>query len=210
MLETVQERFELLSKREKLMVFITLIAILWAILGQFILEPTLNRKKQFKQQLLSVQSQASASELAAMEMEALRKKDPNLNNRTQLKAIKSQLSELKQQINQGEKKIVSPQQMATVLRDMLNNHHRLKLVNLETLSAKPIVEAEQNQSIFRHGLAITLSGRYFDVHHYLEALESLPWRFYWDSIDYQVKEYPTAEVTLHVYTLSFQEDWLGI
>jgi MSHA biogenesis protein MshJ len=93
---------------------------------------------------------------------------------------------------------------------MLDKHHRLKLVNLETLSTKPIAKVEHNQSIFRHGLAMTLSGRYFDVYHYLEALESLPWRFYWDSIDYQVKEYPTAEVTLHIYTLSFQEDWLGI
>jgi MSHA biogenesis protein MshJ len=210
MLETVQERFELLSKREKLMVFLTLIAVFWVLLGHLILEPSLSKKTKLKQQLFSAQSQASASKLAAIQTEALRKKDPNLNNRRQLKAIKNQLRELKQQINHGEKKIVSPQQMATVLRDMLDKHHRLKLVNLETLSTKPIAKVEHNQSIFRHGLAMTLSGRYFDVYHYLEALESLPWRFYWDSIDYQVKEYPTAEVTLHIYTLSFQEDWLGI
>jgi MSHA biogenesis protein MshJ len=192
------------------MVFLTLITVIWVMLGHLILEPSLSKKTQLKQQLFSAQSQASVSKLAAIQMEALRKKDPNLNNRKQLKAIKTQLRELKQQINHGEKKIVSPQQMATVLRDMLNKHHRLKLVNLETLSTKPIAKVEHNQSIFRHGLAMTLSGRYFDVYHYLEALESLPWRFYWDSIDYQVKEYPTAEVTLHIYTLSFQEDWLGI
>ncbi len=210
MIETIQERFISLSKREKLMVFLTLISVFWAILAKLILEPALEQKKQLNQQLLSMQSQASASELAAVQLETIRKKDPNLENRQQLQTVKSQLSELKQQINQGEKKIVSPQQMATVLRDMLDNHHRLKLVNLETLSTKPAIEAEQDPSIFRHGLAMTLSGQYFDVFHYLEVLESLPWRFYWDNIDYQVKEYPVAEVTLHVYTLSFQEDWLGI
>ena len=210
MIETIQERFGSLSKREKLMVFLTLAAVFWAVLTKLFLEPTLQQKKQLNQQLLSMQSQSSASELAALQLEAIRKKDPNLENRHQLTAIKSQLSKLKQQINQGEKKFVSPETMTTVLRDMLNKHQRLKFVSLETLPAKPLTETEQNPSIFRHGLAITFTGQYFDVFHYLEALESLPWQFYWHNIDYQVKEYPVAEVTLQLYTLSFQEDWLGI
>lgn len=210
MIETIQERFGLLSKREKLMVFLTLAAVSWAILAKLFLDPTLQQKKLLNTQLLSMQSQASASELAALQLEAIRKKDPNHENRQQLKSIKGQLSILKRQINQGEKKFVSPQAMTTVLRDMLNKHQRLKFVSLETLPKKPLTEAEQNHSIFRHGLAVTFSGQYLDVFHYLEALESLPWQFYWDNIDYQVKEYPVAEVTLQLYTLSFQEDWLGI
>lgn len=210
MIETIQERFGSLSKREKLMVFLTLAAIFWAVLTKLFLEPRLQQKKQLNQQLLSMQSQASASELAAFQLEAERKKDPNLENRQQLNTLKGQLRKLKLQINRGEKKFVSPETMTTLLRDMLNKHHRLKLVNLETLPTKPLTETEQNHSIFRHGLAVTFTGKYFDVYHYLEALESLPWQFYWDNIDYQVKEYPVAEVTLHIYTLSFQEDWLGI
>jgi MSHA biogenesis protein MshJ len=210
MIETIQERFGSLSKREKLMVFLTLTAVFWAVLAKLFLEPTLQQKKQLTQQLLSMQSQASASELAALQLEVERKKDPNLENRQQLNTLKGQLSKLKLQINRGEKKFVSPETMTTLLRDMLNKHHRLKLVNLETLPTKPLTETEQNHSIFRHGLAVTFTGQYFDVYHYLEALESLPWQFYWDNIDYQVKEYPVAEVTLQLYTLSFQEDWLGI
>lgn len=210
MIETIQERFGSLAKREKLMVFLTLVTVSWAILTKLFLEPVLEQKKQLNQQLVSLQSQASSSELAALQLEAVRKKDPNLENRQQLKAIKNQLSALKGQINQGEKKFVSPQAMTMVLRDMLNKHQRLKLVSLESLPAKPLTDEEQKHSVFRHGLAITFSGQYFDIYHYLEALESLSWRFYWDTIDYQVKEYPVAEVTLHVYTLSFQEDWLGI
>jgi hypothetical protein len=33
---------------------------------------------------------------------------------------------------------------------------------------------------------------------------------FWDSIDYQVKNYPLAETTIRAYTLSFEESWLGV
>ena len=49
-----------------------------------------------------------------------------------------------------------------------------------------------------------------DTVNYLKSLESLPWRFSWDSVDYQVKQYPVAETTLRLYTLSFEENWLGL
>ena len=208
MMATIQERFELLSKREKQMVWVTLIAVIFGVADKLFISPALAKKEQLEKEIVNLQAQTLASENEAIQLEALRKQDPNSNNRKQLNALKSQLNSLKQQLNSGDKKFVAANLMASVLRDMLNKHHQLSLVNLETLPVKPITES--TQSVFQHGLTITFSGQYFDIHRYLKAIESLPWRFYWDRIDYQVKEYPLAEVTLQVYTLSFQEDWLGI
>jgi MSHA biogenesis protein MshJ len=57
---------------------------------------------------------------------------------------------------------------------------------------------------------LTLQGDYFSTLNYLKALENLPWRIHWDSIDYNVKAYPQAETRIQVYTLSFEQDWLGV
>ena len=45
---------------------------------------------------------------------------------------------------------------------------------------------------------------------YLQALEALPWRFFWDSVDYQVIAYPQSTVRLKLHTLSLSEDWIGV
>jgi MSHA biogenesis protein MshJ len=45
---------------------------------------------------------------------------------------------------------------------------------------------------------------------YLSVLESLPWHFIWDNIEYHVTDYPQAEITIRIYTLSFEEKWLDV
>jgi MSHA biogenesis protein MshJ len=59
-------------------------------------------------------------------------------------------------------------------------------------------------------MVITLQGDYFSTLNYLKSLETLPWRIHWDSIAYRVTEYPLAETRIQVYTLSFDEDLLGV
>ena len=47
---------------------------------------------------------------------------------------------------------------------------------------------EQNMSVsninlYRHGIKITLSGRYFELRDYLLQLEQLSWKFFWQEFD---------------------------
>jgi len=111
-----------------------------------------------------------------------------------------------------DKSLVPPQLMAIALSDILNRNNQLSLIKLDTLPATALTESKQSQpnTIYKHGLSITFSGSYLDTLNYLKALESLPWHFIWESIDYQVIDYPTAETTIRVYTLSFKESWLGV
>jgi MSHA biogenesis protein MshJ len=64
--------------------------------------------------------------------------------------------------------------------------------------------------VFKHGVVLHLRGDYFRLHALLKSLESLSWKFYWESLDYQVKEYPHAEIELRVFTLSSEEGLLGV
>ena len=61
--------------------------------------------------------------------------------------------------------------------------------------------ALQVSDIGRYELRLELEGSYLGTLRYLRALEALPWKFFWESVDYEVIEYPLARVTLQIYTL---------
>jgi MSHA biogenesis protein MshJ len=210
MSQQIIERFDALTQREKIIVGITLLATIWGCLDAFFIAPTEKKRQHLEQQLSSTQLQLNAVQSAVQQLKKGHLVDPNQQNREKLDAIKNAIANLREQINIGEKKFVTPQLMTTALRDVLK-HHQLKLLKLETLPVTNLLNTEQQYSwVFRHGLTMTFSGSYFATLQYLQSLESLPWRFYWDNISYQVKEYPLAEVTIQVYTLSFHEEWLGV
>lgn len=64
--------------------------------------------------------------------------------------------------------------------------------------------------VYRHQVDVTVTGRYFDVLAYLNTLESMPWRFYWQHLTYSVTDFPAASVTIQVYTLSADRGLMGV
>lgn len=62
--------------------------------------------------------------------------------------------------------------------------------------------------LYRHGLRITMAGAFFDIQAYLDSIEQLPKKFYWEVFDYQMQEYPTAEVVMEIYTLSINKEFI--
>src|SRR5690606_23336916 len=63
--------------------------------------------------------------------------------------------------------------------------------------------------LFRHGLRLQLKATYDGLVEYQQRLDSLPWRVYWQTLDYQVQQYPHADVLLELYTFSLNEEVLG-
>ena len=70
--------------------------------------------------------------------------------------------------------------------------------------------AQNASNLYRHGVAITIEGRYFDIQQFLQNVEQLGWRFYWKKFHYTVSDYPTASVELELYTLSTSKAFLGV
>lgn len=64
--------------------------------------------------------------------------------------------------------------------------------------------------LYRHGVTLVFEGDYMATLQFLQALEQKPWRFFWQQLQYDVEKYPTARVTLTLYTLSPERAWLGV
>ncbi len=188
------------------------LAGLWFGWDSLLYQPSQKKQQTFQQELNNLKLQISDQQIAAIRLEHSPHTDPNQNNQNQLAALKAEYNRLQKLMMNGDKSFVPPHLMAVALSDILNQNKQLTLTKLDTLPVTTLLKSKQTQlnPIYKHGLAITFSGTYLDTLNYLKALEALPWHFIWESIDYRVKDYPTAETTITAYTLSFKENWLGI
>lgn len=112
-------------------------------------------------------------------------------------------------------RVISPQQMVTVLREMLEDAPGLSLMALQNHGSEPLITEPKNESenvprVFRHRIELVVRGDYFAVQKYLQRLEGLDWQFQWDSLALETLDYPKAEATLSISTLSLAEDWVGV
>jgi len=211
MLNKIQERFQSLTLRERVIVVATLLASLWGSWDHFFYQPIALKQNTLKQQLTNLKTQITSQQQTAILLENSSNIDPNIATQNKLTELKAQYSHLQEQVMLGNKKFVPPSLMAKALSDMLKQNQQLTLIKLDTLPTTTLLAAkQQHHPIYKHGLAITFTGNYTDTVNYLKTLEELPWAIVWDSIDYQVKDYPLAEITIHVVTLSFEEGWLGV
>ncbi len=212
MLNNLQEKFEALTKREKIIVAAAILIGLWFGWDNIFYQPNQKKQQALQKELSSLHQQITDQQLVAIKLENSPHTDPNLNNQNKLVELKTEYNRLQELIMQGDKNFVPPHLMVVALSDILNRNNQLTLIKLDTLPVTALLESTQPQlhPIYKHGLVITFSGSYLDTLNYLKALESLPWHFIWESIDYQVKNYPTAETTIKAYTLSFKESWLGV
>jgi MSHA biogenesis protein MshJ len=212
MFNNLQDKFEALTQREKFFVILAVLVGLWVGWDNFFYQPTQKKRMARQLELSSLKQQITDQQLIAIKLENSSHTDPNLNFQHKLLGLKTEYNRLHGLMMQDEKNFVPPHLMAVALSDILNRNNQLTLIKLDTLPITTLLKSKQPQlnPIYKHGLTITFSGSYLDTFNYLKALESMPWHFIWESIDYQVKDYPIAETTLRVHTLSFKESWLGV
>lgn len=205
-------KFEALSLREKWLMVCALLIVLWGGWDRFFYSSLKKQQTQLQQQLTIAETELAAQQQLAIQLQARSLDNPNLTRQKQLESLKKQYQQLQEKIQRLDKKFVSPELMANVLSDLLKQDKQLNLLKLDTLPVTTLLGASKQSQhpIYKHGLVLQFSGSYIATLKYLKSLETMSWNFIWDSIDYQVKNYPQAEITLRVYTLSREKDWLDV
>lgn len=125
--------------------------------------------------------------------------------------LQTDLAGLENRLHRELGAMLAPDQAMHVLEQVLTEEKDLKLLEVDAFS-EPLNSMELSQkdtdtasSIGRYGLRLHLEGSYLSTLRYLLALESLPWTFFWEGVDFEVIEYPKARVKLDIYTLGLLE-----
>ena len=214
-------RIDSASLRERAMMFAAAALVLVTALQSAFIEPQLREQRRLAAEQTQRQAESAKLQAELQNLALSRRTDPNVEARQRIASLRDELQDLNGKIAEQQKKFTAPDQMRTVLEEMLARNRKLKLVDLKTLPPATLSDARAQEGsktqataaerlIYRHGLEVTLSGTYLDMLTYLSELEHLPTQMYWGSMDFSVAEYPNATLKLVVYTLSLDRAWMVV
>ena len=222
-LQTLSSYLVALNLRERVLVLLVAIAVIYAIWdGVF-----LSKQEQHYQSLLS-QQQVLTKQKQEHELKLAQTTAKLIANQRTVEQKKSAIIQAKQHLQQTVtqldsvlNKLVPPTKITELLRNLLLQTHGLKLVSLNNEPVETISFAEEDAPksdpknniktlLYKHSTTLKLSGNYQQLYQYLSALESSEWGLYWNELHYEVIDYPQAEITIRVHTISTNEYWIGL
>lgn len=211
-LEKIRARIDELSLRERAMLFLSLVAVLFMASQSLLVGPVAKEQKELVDRISATQKQVTELDQLTEALVASRTADPDAENRRTAEELRAGLAGLDSQIKGAVAGLIEPRQMTQMLEDVLKRNPGLVLRKARSLPARPLVAAEEGGggTVYEHGLRLELEGSYIDALNYLRALEKLPRAVYWDGVEVLMVKYPTARITITVHTLSLSEGWIGV
>jgi len=228
-------KVDALSLRERAIVFAMVALILIVLINTALLDPQFSRQTQLSQRMKQDQAQIAAIQ-AEVQMKVKQQEiDPDAANRARLQGLRQQAAQMQSAMRDMQKGLVPSDKMASLVGDIVKQNGKLRLISLKTLPVaglsessagepNPVTEkiavapaagsaardGRPEESIYKHGVEITMQGGYLDMMAYMAKLESMPWQLFWGKAKLIVDEYPKATLTLTLYTLSLDKKWLNI
>jgi MSHA biogenesis protein MshJ len=223
-------KIDSLTLRERAVIFAMAAVVLVAGANALLLDPLFARQKQLSSQ---VQAGRKQVDLVRAQINETVKGPQNtdLAGKARLEAVRKQQAQMQSLLLDMQKGLVSPDKMTVLLEDIVRQGGRLRLISLKTLPVSGLGDpepaakasekgavtavsaaraAEGGGAVYKHGVEITLQGGYVDIVNYMAALETMPWQLFWGKAKLSVEEYPTATLTLTLFTLSLDKKWLNM
>lgn len=232
------EKFDAKPIRERLIVAALLLGVVWSAFNFTLLAPLEKQKSKLYDRLEAAEKEIKKLSTMEMVLTKALSNDPNAKKKKEIDRLEKKLENLDENLQTLSVGLIQADELTLALHDVLHSLGSLKLIGMETLAPTRLrlhrtdemilTEGESGDGggenleldesgkvveevgVFKHSVVVALEGKYFDVVSYLTALESLPWKIYWQGIDYEVLTYPKAKVLIEVYTLSTEEGVLGV
>lgn len=199
-----------MSLRERALVFVCAIGMLLIGWYQFAMVPLVQSERKTLASINLARDRISDADQAVRTQARALGVDGPWTVETQLDEVRRRAEDIDALITARAAEIVDPATMAQVLEDVLSRQQALRLIRARNLEAQQLPDTGEETPLYRHTLELELEGTYLAVLAYLEALEALPWRIYWQTIEIDTLEYPKNKVTISVSTISFDRDWIGV
>jgi MSHA biogenesis protein MshJ len=206
----LKSRFNAMSLRERAMVAGAALALVIFLWDRTLMNPLRLRQQQLQQDLAATQEGLAALTVA---IQGRAEDNPLMLAVKQKQSLTQSLAAVDRELQSTSAGLIPPQRMLAALRDVLQREAGLRLVSMHNLPVTSLVPAQQGaamQGPYVHSLEFVVEGGYLDVLRYLEKVEALPWRFYWQVLELKTAEYPLNRVRIRLNTLSMDKEWLGV
>lgn len=217
-------RIDALSLRERAIVFVSLLALLFLFADRILFANLRIQQKQLEQSVSTQLSQLDALNTQVQRITIDSSQNPDTIYRARLADLKKEYASLEQSASGVTRALISPREMTRLAQAVLQRNPGLELLKAENLPAEPLTAKPAGQDgaaapaatqiadagLYKHGLRIEFRGHYLDIVRYLRALEQMPWRVFWDEIKIETEHYPLSRATLTIYTLSLDKAWISM
>lgn len=212
---SMKQWFDQRPLRERIMLMICVLIVLIFATHFIVLQPLSRRAESSRRELAELNNKQVELKAREIIVTARKEADPDRENRRRLDALEQKSDELQNKLEESIVNLVAPRDMPPLLKNLLTQQKRLRLISLENLPPEQLSLGQTQvldavgPSLYRHPLRLEFSGDYLTLLKYLQQLEDLPRTLVWDEVDIETQEYPTATVRIQVHTLSLMEGWIG-
>jgi MSHA biogenesis protein MshJ len=224
-LRDLMDRFDQLSLRERVIVLVAALLLIALIWDSTFMAPLDKQRKTNLQQIIALRAEISGLDQGIEALVAQGAADPKKSTHATADTLKAEIEDIDRRLAGVTSGLIAPKEMSHVLEQVLARAKRMTLQTLRTLPPEAVIAPGSDAAhpgdaaqpgparaaqIFKHGVELELSGSYLDTLYFLQALEALPWRFFWDRIEFVIEEHPRGRVKLRLYTLGLEEGWIGV
>jgi MSHA biogenesis protein MshJ len=228
-LAALSARVDALSLRERALVFAAAVAVVGFAGQQLVLAPIYRQQDVLQEQIDQQRNNMAGIDAEIVAKVTAYQNDPDAASRTRLESVKRESAQLADSLLAMQHGLVPPERMAPLVDAILRANGRLQLVAMRTLPVETISgraataagatpaaapaaaeEVRAPDMLYRHGVEVTVRGNYLDMVNYMSALEAMPTRLFWGKAQLDVEEYPASRLTLTLYTLSLDRNWMKL
>ena len=231
-------KIDALTLRERgIMLLVASVAIIF-LFNNLLIDPQYAKQKILSNKIKQEQAQIAVTRIEIAQRAANMSADPDAEIKMRIANAKQQLAQIDSTLQALQKNLVRPEKMTALLESILKRNHKLQLLSLKTLPVINVIDEfedtislttkavsaisptastnaitpDQNfhGAIYKHEVEIILQGNYLDMLSYMRELESLPEQVYWNKGKLTVIDYPKANLTLNLFTLSLEKKWLNL
>ncbi len=207
----LEEKFNSLSQRERGLIA-TALLVLIGMCAYLPIESSVLEYTRAKSELKQIVQENGYSRQQVELYQQRLTIDPNQDIQKQLSLLAEQISAVDEQLNYQMVDMVPAKYMPRVLSGLLAKIKGIELKKFASIPPVPLLEVgeQEKMNLYSHGIKLVLVGDYFSVLRFIKAVEVMPDKLYWKSIDYRVTQHPLAEVEIELYTLSINEDFISV
>lgn len=163
--------------------------------------------KKINSSISSMKEDLSAKQDELVAWQSRVTQNPNDVMRNEISSLERDIATLDAILTDETANLIDASEMSVVLSKLLSVNKDLSIISVESIKPIVIIKREDAQ-LYQHGIQITLKGKYLDILNHFKQLEGISRNFYWKTMDYKVVDYPFAEVTIELYTLSINKDFI--
>ncbi|GEM_PF-2875330 len=216
-LQTALEKWtqQLQNPKRRLQYFLGSLALIYFVWAFLFLNPLRAAKTELVGQIQSLQSQLTETKQRVDTLSKAVKTESISNALAEKKQLETRIKRVDEALAKLRFIFISMGDWVKLKKEIISQQEDMdKNISLASISDQPIqpwtppvidkADAVKvvPEIIYQHELEMKFQADYFSTIQYVARLEKLPWKVYWDSLNYKVLTYPRAEVTLkfHIFT----------